>query len=49
MSTWQELLDKNADQHLQEYLDFLRIPSISSLSENMPPMCSTPPSGWRSA
>ena len=34
MSTWQELLDKNADQHLQEYLDFLRIPSISALPQN---------------
>jgi acetylornithine deacetylase/succinyl-diaminopimelate desuccinylase-like protein len=33
MSTWQAFLDKNDDQHLQELLDLLRIPSISALPQ----------------
>jgi len=34
MSSWQTYLDSQSDRFLQELLDFLRIPSISSLSEN---------------
>ena len=32
MSPWEEFLIEHRDQHLNELLDFLRIPSISSLS-----------------
>lgn len=34
MSTWQEYLDANNARFVEEMLDFLRIPSISSLPEN---------------
>ncbi len=36
MATWQTYLDTHQDQYLAELLDFLRIPSISSLSEHAP-------------
>ncbi len=36
MSTWQAYLAKNQDQYVDELLDFLRIPSISGLTENAP-------------
>ena len=36
MTTWQTYLDEHEDQYLNELLDFLRIPSISGLSENAP-------------
>ena len=36
MTTWQPYLDENQAQFTEELLDFLRIPSISSLSEHMP-------------
>lgn len=32
--TWQQYLDDNQDRFLTEYLDFLRIPSVSSLPEH---------------
>ena len=34
MSTWQEYLDANYDRYVAELLDFLRIPSISSLPDH---------------
>jgi acetylornithine deacetylase/succinyl-diaminopimelate desuccinylase-like protein len=34
MSTWQDYLDTNNARFIEEMLDFLRIPSISSLPEN---------------
>jgi acetylornithine deacetylase/succinyl-diaminopimelate desuccinylase-like protein len=34
MTAWQEYLETNNDRFVQELVDFLRIPSISSLSEN---------------
>jgi len=34
MSHWKDYLQEHNDQHLEELLDFLRIPSISSLPEN---------------
>ena len=34
MSDWQDYLAQNQDRYLNELLDFLRIPSISSLPEN---------------
>jgi acetylornithine deacetylase/succinyl-diaminopimelate desuccinylase-like protein len=34
MSTWQEYLDQNNPRFIDEMLDFLRIPSISSLPEH---------------
>ena len=34
MSTWQEYLSQNRDRFINELLDFLRIPSISALSEH---------------
>jgi len=34
MSAWQDYLSQNRDRFLNELLDFLRIPSISSLSEH---------------
>ena len=36
MATWQEYLNENQDRFLEEYLDFLRIPSVSSLPEHAP-------------
>jgi acetylornithine deacetylase/succinyl-diaminopimelate desuccinylase-like protein len=36
MATWQEYLNDNQDRFLEEYLDFLRIPSVSSLPEHAP-------------
>jgi len=36
MADWQQYLDEREEQFTEEMLDFLRIPSISSLSENMP-------------
>src|SRR4051794_27333575 len=34
MTAWQEYLETNNDRFVQELVEFLRIPSISSLSEN---------------
>ncbi len=34
--SWQQYLDENKERFLEECLDFLRIPSISSLPENIP-------------
>src|SRR3954466_4603983 len=34
MSSWQTYLEENADRHLEELLDLLRIPSVSSLPEH---------------
>jgi acetylornithine deacetylase/succinyl-diaminopimelate desuccinylase-like protein len=36
MTTWQTYLEQNQDRYLNELLDFLRIPSISSLPEHAP-------------
>jgi acetylornithine deacetylase/succinyl-diaminopimelate desuccinylase-like protein len=36
MTDWQQYLDEHEEQFIQEMLDFLRIPSISGLSEHMP-------------
>ncbi|MGB0385215.1 MAG: dipeptidase [Ardenticatenaceae bacterium] len=36
MATWQSYLDENRERYLSELLDFLRIPSISSLPEHAP-------------
>ena len=35
MSNWQEYLNQNRERFLNEMLEFFRIPSISSLPENM--------------
>lgn len=35
MSTWQTYLAQNKDRYLEELIDFLKIPSISSLPEHM--------------
>ena len=42
MTTWQQYFDDNQARFTDELLDFLRIPSISSLSEHMPDV-------WRAA
>jgi acetylornithine deacetylase/succinyl-diaminopimelate desuccinylase-like protein len=34
MSTWQDYLAANRDRFVEEYLDFLRIPSVSTLPEH---------------
>jgi len=34
MTTWKQYLDERQPQYLEEMLDFLRIPSISSLPEH---------------
>ena len=36
MSDWKEYLESNQKRFEQELLEFLRIPSISSLPENAP-------------
>ena len=36
MSPWENHLNEHKDQYLNELLDFLRIPSISSLSDHRP-------------
>jgi acetylornithine deacetylase/succinyl-diaminopimelate desuccinylase-like protein len=36
MSPWENYLNEHRDQYLKELLDFLRIPSISSLSDHRP-------------
>ena len=35
MSNWQEYLNQNRERFLNEMLEFFRIPSISSLPENI--------------
>ncbi|KPK25357.1 MAG: hypothetical protein AMK69_14485, partial [Nitrospira bacterium SG8_3] len=36
VSPWEGYLNEHRDQHLNELLDLLRIPSISSLSDHRP-------------